>query len=178
MTALAEVNLSRTHKGAWSGGVGRVFPVPVVVHEKYLIEVHNERKFQLVLDLINARFLRDPRCFVFDRIHTDGETPVYRYQGELTLLAIVPLPEVDLEKSQKIEQLLSRSLFPKIGEEATAPSHEELAARLSKFLRLLENQRRCSSCERLQLQSAHTQSIADLVIKYFSDDQSVKEPVL
>jgi hypothetical protein len=124
-----------------------LYPTPVIKHQKYLLLAHNPLQAQ-ILSSGFAHGVLHLDAFKKIDVHTDGATPIYQLNGEMTSVGLLPERASNLERAMQLESILWKHIFNLYQADANSKSQLQ-----SKLAQIYANQTSCSSCLALGIQA-------------------------
>jgi hypothetical protein len=134
-----------------------LYPFPVIVTNKYLIDLENiSAKF--IIAAYKNKYIDSPDSSLLsysqNKIHTDGKTPIYIIKLDKLVFNLLSNKELDLQKSSSIEKLLNKKIIAVLLNQED--SKEDL-------LKCYEKQLKCSTCQKLGIQTDELRSFIQLL---------------
>lgn len=134
-----------------------LYPLPVVLGKKYLIDLEN-LSVEFIIYAFENRFIESPDSsltfYSQNGTHTDGKAPYYIISLDKVIFNLLIHKNLDPKKSSSIEQLLNKKIVAVLRREEN--SKEEL-------LKCYEKQLKCSTCQKLGIQTDELKMFIDLL---------------
>jgi hypothetical protein len=123
-----------------------LYPTPVIKHQKYLLLAHNPLQAQILTSGFAYGVLNLDACIKIG-VHSDGATPIYQINTEITSITMLPERANNLERAIQLESILWKHLLNLFQADSNHKGQLQ-----SKLAQIYANQTSCSSCIALGIQ--------------------------